>query len=133
MKSNDQLLLEQSYGLIQARQLEKSVVLSSFCPEYIFRMIKSTILAAIALLSVATESQARPQIWSFLGGVAVGSALANNYNYGYGYSSGPVYYYSEPSRGYRPQPPAVYYPQSRYYYREPQVVYYGRPAYGRCR
>lgn len=94
-------------------------------------MIKSTILAAIALLSVATESQARPQIWSFLSGVAVGSALANNYSYGY--SSGPVYYYSEPPRYYRPEPPVVYYSQPHYYYREPQVVYYGRPAYGRCR
>ena len=94
-------------------------------------MIKSTILAAIALLSVATESQARPQIWNFLGGVVVGSAIANNYNYGY--NCGPTYYYATSPNYYYSAPPVAYYPQSRYYYREPQVVYYGRPTYRRCR
>ena len=94
-------------------------------------MIKTTILAVIALATFASESQARPQIWNFLGGVAVGSALA--YTYDYGYAPGSVHYYVEPQRYRQCDPYVTHYARSRYYYREPQVVYYGRPVYGRCR
>jgi hypothetical protein len=69
-------------------------------------MIKTSLLAAAFIATLVPESQARPRpIWPFLGGVAVGAALANNYSQPYYYAPPPVVYYSHP-----------------------QPVYYGRPA-----
>lgn len=93
-------------------------------------MIKTILLAAITLATFTTESQARPQIWNFLGGVVVGSALANTY----AYSAPPVYYVEQP-RYYYSEPPVVYYSRPQRYCREPQVIYYSQPVYShrRCR
>ena len=78
-------------------------------------MIKTSILALATMGLLVTESEARSrsrQIWSFVGGVAVGAALSNQYyypiepiyqpRYSYGYQ--PCY----PVRQFRP--PCYYYP-----------------------
>jgi hypothetical protein len=67
-------------------------------------MNKITLLAAVFIATLVPESQARPRsIWPFLGGVAVGAAVANNNYY--------QPYYADP-----------------YYCVPPSVVYYGRPV-----
>lgn len=74
-------------------------------------MIKTSLLAAAFIATLVPESQARPRsIWPFLGGVAVGAAVANSYSQPY---CAEPYYYAPP--------PVVY-------YRQPSPVYYGRPA-----
>lgn len=78
-------------------------------------MFKTSLLAAFALVTFTNESQARPQAWSFLGGLAVGSVLAN----GYAYSAPPIYY---------TPPPTYYYPPRVMYYQQPPpAVYYREP------
>jgi hypothetical protein len=90
-------------------------------------MIKKTLLAAAFIATLVPQSQARPRpIWSFLGGVAVGAAVANNYYQPY-YAQP---YYADPY--YCAPPPVVYYgrPAPRYYGPPPAAFVYDR--WGNC-
>lgn len=81
-------------------------------------MIKTVILAATFIITLVPETQAHPRaIWSFLGGVAVGTAVTNNY-----YQP----YYTDPY--YYAPPPVVYYgrPVAQHYYQPPVIVMHDR-------
>lgn len=89
-------------------------------------MIRTLLVATLLLTSCTTPSEARPRpVWPFLGGVAVGAALAN-----------PPDYYCPPPTYYAPAIPSPRYCPPRYYYREPRpIVVYPRGGcyYGQYR